>query len=77
MLQFQATVVELLIGILFVLISGSVEPSRVGALLGKGVALVAVMVLVLRPLVVALSTWGSGLRRAPAGWIATAIGGHH
>jgi hypothetical protein len=42
-------------------------------LLGKGVALVAVMVLILRPLVVALSTQGSGLRRAERafiGWMA-------
>jgi NhaP-type Na+/H+ or K+/H+ antiporter len=63
-LAFHGTVVELLIAILFVLISASVEPSQVGDLLPEGLALVAVMVLVLRPLVVALGTWGSELTRA-------------
>jgi NhaP-type Na+/H+ or K+/H+ antiporter len=63
-LEFQGTVVKLLIGILFVLISASVTPSTVTALLPKGIALVAVMVLVIRPLVVALATRRSSLGRA-------------
>jgi NhaP-type Na+/H+ or K+/H+ antiporter len=72
-LAFHGTVVELLIAILFVLISASVEPSQVGELLPEGLALVAVMVLVLRPLVVALATWRSELSRAErafAAWLA-------
>jgi hypothetical protein len=72
-LAFHGTVVELLIGILFVLISASVSPSQVGDLLPEGAALVAVMVLVLRPLVVALGTWGSKLspaERAFTAWMA-------
>ena len=72
-LEFQATVVELLIAILFILISASVEASQVADLLAKGLALVAVIALVLRPLVVALGTWGSAMRRAERafiGWMA-------
>jgi hypothetical protein len=72
-LAFHGTVVELLIAILFVLISASVEPSQVRDLLPEGLALVAVMVLVLRPLVVALGTAGSELsvrERAFVAWLA-------
>jgi NhaP-type Na+/H+ or K+/H+ antiporter len=67
---FQGTVVELLIAILFVLISASVSPSQVWELLPEGLALVAVMVLVLRPLGVALGTLGSELGRAERTFIA-------
>ena len=72
-LEFHGTVVELLIGILFVLISASVTPSEVEAVLGKGLILVAVMVLVVRPAVVAIGTWRSDLdlrERAFAAWMA-------
>jgi hypothetical protein len=73
-LEFQGrSVVGLLIAILFVLISASVEPSQVRQLLPAGRALVAVMVLVLRPLTVALCTWRSTLRgaeRAFMAWLA-------
>ncbi len=72
-LEFHGTVVELLIGILFVLISASVTPSQVDAVLGKGLILVAVMVLLVRPAVVALGTWRSELdlrERAFAAWMA-------
>ncbi|MCE3267712.1 MAG: sodium:proton exchanger [Solirubrobacterales bacterium] len=72
-LEFHGTVVNLLIGVLFILISASVEPSQVGALLPGGLVLIAVMALVIRPLVVALGTWGSTLDRAERtfmGWLA-------
>ena len=69
-LAFHGTVVELLIAILFVLISASVEPDRVADLLPEGLALVAVMVFVLRPLVVMLGTWGSDLSRAERAFMA-------
>jgi NhaP-type Na+/H+ or K+/H+ antiporter len=69
-LAFQGTVVELLIAILFVLISASVEPSEVWDLLPEGLALVALMVLVLRPLNVAIATWRSELSRAERAFIA-------
>ncbi|HYN52243.1 MAG TPA: cation:proton antiporter, partial [Thermoleophilaceae bacterium] len=63
-LAFQGTVVNLLIAILFVLISASVEPSQVWDLLPQGLLLVAIMVLVLRPLTVAVGTWRSELNRS-------------
>ena len=72
-IAFQGTVVGLLIAILFVLISASVEPSQVWDLLPEGLALVAFMVLVLRPLTVALGTWRSELsqhERAFMAWLA-------
>jgi NhaP-type Na+/H+ or K+/H+ antiporter len=69
-LAFQGTVVELLIAILFVLIAASVEPSQVWDLLPEGLALVALMVLVLRPLTVALGTWRSELSQAERAFMA-------
>jgi NhaP-type Na+/H+ or K+/H+ antiporter len=69
-LAFQGTVVELLIAILFVLISASVEPSQVWDRLPEGLALVAVMVLVLRPLTVAVGTWRSELSQAERAFMA-------
>ncbi|MBS1846620.1 MAG: cation:proton antiporter [Actinobacteria bacterium] len=71
--EFHGTVVELLIGVLFVLISASVSPSQVHAVLWDSLALVALMVLVIRPLAVALGTLGSTLdpgERAFAAWMA-------
>lgn len=72
-LEFQGRVVELLIAVLFVLISASVTPSQVGDELLPALALVAVMALVLRPLVAALSTARSTLgpaERAFVAWLA-------
>ena len=72
-LRFDETVVPLLIGLLFVLISASVTPSSVSAVLPESLGLIAVMVLLLRPLNVALSTWGSQLtlrERAFVAWMA-------
>ncbi len=80
-LEFQGTVVRLLIGILFVLISASVSPSTLNSLLAPGIALIAIMVFVIRPLVVAIATRGSTLTReervfmawlAPRGIVAAA-----
>lgn len=72
-LEFHGTVVELLIAILFVLISASVTPSQVNAVLAEALGLVAIMVLLIRPLAVALGTWRSPLswrERAFAAWMA-------
>jgi NhaP-type Na+/H+ or K+/H+ antiporter len=73
MLEFHATLVQLLIGALFVLIAASVSPSDVNAVLPGALALVAAMVIVIRPLAVALATWRSGLtlrERAFVAWMA-------
>lgn len=72
-LEFQGAVVKLLIGVLFVLISASVTPSSVSSLLPGGLALIAIMVLAVRPLVVAWAARGSVLRRPERtfmGWLA-------
>jgi hypothetical protein len=73
MLEFHATLVQLLIGALVVLIAASVSPSDVNAVLPGALALVAAMVIVIRPLAVALATWRSGLtlrERAFVAWMA-------
>jgi NhaP-type Na+/H+ or K+/H+ antiporter len=72
-LEFHATLVQLLIGVLFVLIAASVSPGDVEAVLPGALALVAAMALVIRPLVVALATWRSELtvrQRAFLAWMA-------
>jgi sodium/hydrogen exchanger family protein len=70
MLEFQQTLVQLLVGVLFILIAASVSPSDVQAVLPEALALVAVMVLVIRPLAVALATWGSPLARRERAFVA-------
>ncbi len=71
--EFHETLVQLLIGVLFVMIAASVSPSDVSHVLGGPLALVAIMVLLIRPAVVALSTWRSELdtrERAFVAWMA-------
>jgi NhaP-type Na+/H+ or K+/H+ antiporter len=73
MLEFQQTLVQLLVGVLFILIAASVAPSDVEAVLPEALALVAAMVLVVRPAAVALATWRSALEgreRAFVAWMA-------
>ena len=57
MLDFQQTLVQLLVGVLFILIAASVAPADVEAVLPEALALVAVMALVIRPGAAALATW--------------------
>jgi NhaP-type Na+/H+ or K+/H+ antiporter len=71
--EFHETLVQLLIGVLFVMIAASVSPSEVRSVLGGALALVAVMILVIRPAMVALTTWRSelnGRERALVAWMA-------
>jgi hypothetical protein len=73
LLEFQQTLVQLLVGVLFILIAASVSPADVKAVLGEALALVAVMALVIRPAAVALATWRSSLtlrERAFIAWMA-------
>jgi NhaP-type Na+/H+ or K+/H+ antiporter len=70
---FFETIVQLILGILFIAISASVTPSSVADVLLPTLGLVAVLVLVARPLVAFLSTWQTGLasgERAFIGWMA-------
>jgi NhaP-type Na+/H+ or K+/H+ antiporter len=80
-LEFQGNVVQLLIGVLFVLISASVTPASVRPLIAGSLGVIAVMVLLIRPLATALGTHGSTLGRperifiawlAPRGIVAAA-----
>jgi NhaP-type Na+/H+ or K+/H+ antiporter len=71
--EFEETLVLLLIGVLFVLVSASVSPHEVRSVMPEALALVAVMILVIRPAVVALTTLRSSLtvnERAFVAWIA-------
>jgi NhaP-type Na+/H+ or K+/H+ antiporter len=73
MLEFQQTLVQLLVGVLFILIAASVAPAEVEAVLPEALALVAVMALVVRPAAVAIATWRSSLslrERAFVAWMA-------
>jgi NhaP-type Na+/H+ or K+/H+ antiporter len=69
-LQFQGTLVQLLIGALFILIAASVSPSDVNSLLAPTLGLVAVMVLLLRPLAVGLASLRSSLALRERGFVA-------
>jgi NhaP-type Na+/H+ or K+/H+ antiporter len=69
-LEFQDALVQLLIGVLFVLIAASVSPSEVEEVLPEAIALVLVMALLLRPVVVLLATWRSSLTWRERGFLA-------
>jgi NhaP-type Na+/H+ or K+/H+ antiporter len=71
--EFHETLVPLLVGILFVMIAASVSPSEVKSVLAGGLGLVAIMILVIRPAMVAIMTARSrlsGRERAFTGWMA-------
>jgi len=68
--EFQETLVRLLIGVLFVLVSASVSPSDLRSVMPEAVALVAVMILVIRPVVVALALAGSEFSAREQGFVA-------
>src|SRR5262245_2592297 len=71
--EFQETLVRLLIGVLFVLVAASVSPDEVRSVLPEALLLVAVMLLVVRPLAVALATARSSFtweERAFIAWMA-------
>lgn len=58
--HFKLELTEMGIGLLFILLSANLELASFSALGWAGVAVVGVMVLVLRPLNIAVSTWGQG-----------------
>jgi hypothetical protein len=70
---FFETLVQLIIGVLFVAISATVTPASLKDILLPTLGLVAVLVVVTRPLVAFLATIGTGLtrgERAFTGWMA-------
>jgi NhaP-type Na+/H+ or K+/H+ antiporter len=68
--EFQETLVQLLIGVLFVLVAASVSPDDVGSVLPQALVLVAVMVFLVRPAAVALATLGSRFTWPERGFVA-------
>ncbi|WP_405942715.1 cation:proton antiporter [Streptomyces sp. NBC_00207] len=70
---FFETLVQLIIGLLFISISASVTPASLTPVLLPTLALVALLVLVVRPLVAFVATMGKDMtmgERAFAGWMA-------
>lgn len=70
---FFETLVQLIIGLLFISLSATVTPKSIAPVLLPTLALVAVLVLVVRPLVALLSTAGTDLaarERVFIGWMA-------
>ncbi|WP_329439386.1 cation:proton antiporter [Streptomyces sp. NBC_01426] len=70
---FFETLIQLIIGLLFVSISSTVTPASLVPVLLPSLALIAILVLVVRPLVAFAATKGSGLtfgERAFTGWMA-------
>jgi NhaP-type Na+/H+ or K+/H+ antiporter len=71
--EFEETLVQLLIGVLFVLVAASVSPSEVRSVMPEALVLVAVMILIIRPAVVVLTMLGSSFtprERAFVAWLA-------
>ena len=71
--EFEQTLVQLLIGVLFVLVAASVSPSEVRSVMPEALVLVVAMLLVVRPAVVALSMLRSSFtmpERAFVAWMA-------
>jgi NhaP-type Na+/H+ or K+/H+ antiporter len=70
---FEEALVQLLIGVLFVLVAASVSPDEVRSVLPQAFVLVAVLILLVRPAVVALLALRTSFtlkERAFAGWMA-------
>lgn len=67
---FSAILVSLLLGVLFILLSARVDPEAVLDLGLDGLAFVALLVLIVRPLSVAVATAGSQLSRSERSLIA-------
>jgi NhaP-type Na+/H+ or K+/H+ antiporter len=61
--EFEETLVQLLIGVLFVLVAASVSPEEVRSVMPQALVLVAVLILVIRPSAVALTMVRSSFTR--------------
>jgi NhaP-type Na+/H+ or K+/H+ antiporter len=67
---FEETLVELLIGLLFILVAASVSPDEVRSVMPEALALVGVLILVIRPAVVGLATFRSSFTSRERGFLA-------
>ncbi|MBK8978863.1 MAG: sodium:proton antiporter [Planctomycetes bacterium] len=71
--HFKEQISVLLVSVLFIVLSARISLDDMGALLGAPAILVAAVIFVVRPLVVAVATWRSKLPRGErllVGWIA-------
>jgi hypothetical protein len=68
--EFEETLVQLLVGVLFVLVAASVSPAEVRSVMPQALALVAAMILVIRPIAVALTTLRSSFGRSERAFVA-------
>jgi NhaP-type Na+/H+ or K+/H+ antiporter len=71
--EFEETLVQLLIGVLFVLVAASVSPHDVRSVMPQALVLLAVMIVIVRPAAVALATLRSSFtwhERAFVAWMA-------
>ena len=68
--EFAGILVSLLLGVLFVILSARVDPDRVVDLGLGGLAFVALLVLVVRPVVTLVCTWRTQMTRPERGLIA-------
>jgi len=68
--EFKEELTVLLVGLLFVLLAADIRLAEVTALGWRGVAVVAALMFLIRPLGVAASTWGSELEWRERGFIA-------
>ena len=71
--EFEETLVQLLVGVLFVLVAASVSPDQVRSVMPEALGLLAVMILLIRPAAVGLTTLGSSFtarERAFVAWMA-------
>jgi hypothetical protein len=68
--EFEETLVQLLIGVLFVLVAASVSPNEVRSVMPQALVLVAVMILVVRPAAVALTMVPSSFTRHERAFVA-------
>jgi NhaP-type Na+/H+ or K+/H+ antiporter len=68
--EFEQTLVQLLIGVLFILVAASVSPDEVRAVLPEALVLLAAMLVVIRPAVVALTTFGLSFTRHERAFVA-------
>jgi hypothetical protein len=71
--EFEETLVQLLVGVLFVLVAASVSPDQVRSVMPEALGLLAVMVLLIRPAAAGLTTLGSSFtarERAFVAWMA-------
>src|SRR5262249_52692909 len=68
--EFEDTLVRLLIGVLFVLVAASLSPPAGRSVMPEALALLAVMIVVVRPLAVALATFRSSFTRNERAFVA-------